>query len=168
MAFNNYLVIVIGPFCYWSPSYEVGGHMAWEKASVVKGHHVYKAIWTPVTLRPAPSSLLHLHKPPSFVHLHQGIFLLAPLGGSLWVHLELSCSFLLLRSFGQLHGLKLCCDSIRQALTRRHSTRAAIWSISPALPSWPRRVLETWCLFMYNYATTQNVLEVRHLLEAGV
>ena len=66
--------------------------MAYEKASVVKGDHVYKSIWTPVTFRPAPLSLLRSHKPPSFVHLHQRTFLLAPLAGSLQVHLELSCS----------------------------------------------------------------------------
>ena len=49
--------------------------MAYEKASVVKGHHVYKSIWTPMTSSSSVESF-HLHEPPSFVHLHERIFLL--------------------------------------------------------------------------------------------
>ena len=82
--------------------------------------------------------------------------------------LELSCSCLLGKSFCQLHGQKLCHDGIRQVLTRHHSTHAAMWNIRHALPSWPQRVLETWRLFMCNYAATWCVLEVRRLIEAGI
>ena len=108
---------------------------------------------------------------PSFVHFHQGSFLLAPLMDSLQVHLELSCSCLLGKSFCQLHSLKFCCNGIRQMLTRCHSMCAVTWSVCHALSSWPRRVLETQYLFMYSicsHLVCTCVLGVWRLLEAGV